>query len=126
MSNSSDGDVGGDALWNYAVSARVLRDPAEKNGRVVCPECGKDIEETKGDGDVRVPISAIVDPSTAARIDADDLPTHGWICRRHSHYSVVCPDRPESLQRGWTGILVEFADGHTRKVPIPRREVRDE
>lgn len=111
------------SLWNYATHTRILRDPAEQHGRVVCPECGRDIEETKGTGDARIPVGSLVDAQMAAELEAQSLPTHGWVCTRHPQYDVVCPARSESLP-SWGSILVQFADGHARQVPVPSREVR--
>jgi hypothetical protein len=113
----------GTGLWAYAAHTVILRKPAEQLDRVVCPECGCDIERTKGTGDARVPIAALVDAELAAALDVGDLPTHGWVCTRHSNYTVVCPADPEALHDAWTSILVEMADGHVRDVPIPAPEV---
>lgn len=110
-------------LWAYTSHKLILRDPAQQLGRVVCPECGSDIERTKGSGEARVPISALVDAELASRLDVGDLPTHGWVCTRHTHYTVICPADPASLPAAWVGVLVEMADGHVREVPIPAPEV---
>jgi|GEM_PF-4920142 len=113
----------GTGLWAYATHKLILREPAEHLDRTVCPECGCDIQRTKGTGEARVPISALVDVDLAARLDVGDLPTHGWVCTRHSNYTVVCPADPSSLHPAWKGVPVEMADGHVREVPIPAPEV---
>lgn len=114
------------SLYDF-VDAVILRDPAEKFGRVVCPECGKDISDSKGTGDAVVPIGSLVDVDLASELDQETLPTHGWACTRHD-YVVVCPAHTTRdggmIGAGWTGLLVEFADGHARRVPVPEREVR--
>jgi hypothetical protein len=109
------------------VDAVILRDPAQQRGAMICPECGQDIDNTKGTGDARVPVGSLVDADLAAALDVATLPVHGWACTRHD-YTVVCPAYTTrdagNVGAGWTGILVEFATGHARRVPIPEREVR--
>lgn len=110
-------------LRPYLTNRRVLREPAEKHGAVVCPECGRTLSSTTGGGEVCVPLGQLVDVDVASSVDTTQLPTHGWVCTRHPEYAVVCPTRTEKLPDGWIGVLVEFADGHAREVPVPRQEV---
>lgn len=113
------------SLYDH-VDAVILRDPVHHGDTVICPECGKDITDTKGSGEARVPLGTLLDTDLASILDAPSLPTHGWVCNRHN-YAVVCPAHTTSdggnIGAGWTGVPVELADGRDRRVPVPRKEV---
>jgi hypothetical protein len=102
----------------------IVRSPARNpDGSVICPECGRDVTDTKGTPRIRAPDLA----DRELRQEIEELLTFGWICTGH-HYDVVipveCRDRDASnLQNGWIGVRLVFADEITRWVPSFCREL---
>ena len=114
-------------LGRYGVvSPTIVREPSRDTQNIpVCAECGHPVAKSKGSHRIAKP--ELVDDDLAAALE--ELITHGWRCDRHS-YEVVMPAHAhgpdaDGMIDGWVGVELEFADGHTRYVPTPEREVND-
>lgn len=113
-------------LGRYGVVApTIVRTPARNpDGTVICPECGAGITGSKSAHRVVTP--DLADHDLREALDGELL-VYGWRCSRHE-YDVVCPVRvrgPDagSLQEGWTGVRMVYADQSTRWVATPEREL---
>lgn len=105
----------------------VVRAPARRaDETVVCPECGKPVEDSKGTHQLDNP--PLVDHDLRARFQGPLL-VHGWVCERH-HYDVVSPvlvdgEKARALGPGWTGVELVFADEQRRWVGTPQQELEE-
>lgn len=111
-------------LEDFGVAARdVVRQlTTDRDGLIVCPECGRPIGGTKGS-------QQLVNPEL---VDADELEvehfvTLGWRCEKHA-YDVIIPkpcngERARNYPAGWRGIRVRYADDLVRWVAVPEKEV---
>ena len=108
------------------VPSTIVRTPArDRDGLVICPECGVPVGSSKG-------TPTIVNPDLRDReltkIIGRELVTHGWQCTSHQYDVVIpskChgPDAP-SFVSGWMGVQIYFADEVVRWVATPEKEIK--
>lgn len=108
-------------LSRYGIHKRtVVRVVAVDDGITICPECGRVIEGTRGTQYISG--SQVVDKD-AVGVD-NRIPTLGYECKGHSYPVVVpVPYAHISTKPGWSPVPVDFADGETRAVGVPTREL---
>lgn len=115
---------GGVTLEDYGVAARdVVRQLThDRDGLVVCPECGGPIGGTEGS-------QALVNPQLVdeRELEIRNFITNGYRCDRHA-YDVITPkpcsgESASNHPAGWVGVRVQYADELVRWVAVPEREV---
>lgn len=109
-------------LSRYGVhkQTRVRAVASDPDGYTICPECGRTIEGTRGTQYISG--NQVRDPD-AVGVD-NRIPTLGYECKGHA-YPLVIPVPYVHLENapGWSPVPVDFADGETRAVGIPTREL---
>lgn len=113
-------------LGRYGVvPPTVVRSPARNpDGSVICPECGRDVTDSKQGHPIVGP--DFVDEELRREFDGDLL-VFGWRCTCHQ-YDVVCPAtchgrEADNLRDGWVGVRLVYADEQIRWVATPQREL---
>lgn len=110
------------SLSAFGVMPRyVLRGPTrDREGRVVCPECGCPLGGTKGS-------QRLTNPLLVDGIEIAAFVTLGYRCTRHAYDVIIpAPCKGESATNypdGWRGVRVEFVDEVVRWVAVPEKEV---
>lgn len=112
------------SLVEFGVAARdVIRQfSRDRDGLVICPECGQPIGGTEGSQRLLNP--ALVDDRD---LEVNRFVTLGWRCDRHA-YDVIVPkpcrgEQATNYPAGWIGVRVRYADDHVRWVALPEKEV---